>query len=802
MKPAFLEVKNQTPGKKHQNSAHIKMLFMCFAMLTIFINLLHAQSTYNQVIKGTIIDQESQVPLPGAVVLVETVNPQIGASTDMNGNFRLANVPIGRHTLRVSFLGYEPYLIKELLVSSGKEIVLTIELKETAVQMKEVVVKANSNKEQPLNTMATLSAKQLSVEEANRYAGGFDDPARLASTFAGVAGSLQTNGIVIRGNAPKGMLWRMEGVEIATPTHFANITTFGGGGITALSSQMLANSDFFTGAFPAEYGNALSGVFDLKLRTGNNEKKEFTLQAGLTGLDFSAEGPLAKGKKASFVFNYRYSTFSLLGPLLPDDASGIRYQDLCFKLNFPTQKAGIISIWGVGALDVNPQKAERDSTLWDYNQDKEEGINNLGMGALGMSHKIIAGKKSFISSSISLSGNTLYHKQWRYNNALMLQPLELVDYNNWKYSFSSYLNHKFSARHTNRTGIIIDNLNYKYNIENTATPGLPLETVVNQKNNSNLLAGYTQSRFDLSSFFVLNVGLHSQYFSLNKHYTIEPRVGLTWKFVQGHSLSLGYGNHSQLEMLQIYLVQRQSGNSVTEPNKDLDFSKAHHFVLGYDWKINENVHLRIEPYYQVLYNIPVMPNSSFSLVNLDKNWFITDSLVNKGKGTNKGIDVTFERFLHQGFYYLVTASLFDSKYKGGDGVEYNSRYNKHYVFNALAGKEWTLRNRNLLSVNGKVTFMGGDRISPLNEQASLQKREAVYDETRAFSESKPNVWYADFTINYKINRAKHSSTWSLKVINALGAKEYAGYRFNFKADRMEQEGEATIIPNISYKIEF
>ncbi|HEY4784630.1 MAG TPA: TonB-dependent receptor, partial [Bacteroidales bacterium] len=705
-------------------------LVLSIVLLLIF-NGINAQTNFTQIIKGTVVDKESQLPLPGATILVETVNPPLGSTTDANGNFRLEKVPLGRHTIRVSFMGYEPYVLRELLISSGKETVLNIELKESSIQIKEVVITANSNKDKPINAMATLSARQLSVEEANRYAGGFDDPARLASVFAGVAGNLQTNGIVVRGNAPKGMLWQMEGVEISTPTHFANITTFGGGGITALSSQMLANSDFYTGAFPAEYGNALSGVFDLKLRTGNNERKEFTIQAGLIGIDFSAEGPFVKGKKASFVFNYRYSTFSLISPLLPEDAGGIRYQDLCFKLNFPTQKAGTFAIWGIGALDVSPQKAESDSTLWVYDQDKEQGKNNLGMGAIGLSHKIIAGKKSFIFSSLTLSGNTLDHSQSRYNPELTLQPLEIVKYDNWKYSFSTYLNYKFSARHTNRAGFTADNLNYNYDIENTEIPGQPLVQVVKEKAQSNLLAAYSESRIDLSQAITMNVGLHSQYFSENGQYTLEPRLGLTWKYAPNHSFSIGYGNHSQLEMLQIYRARKQHGNGYTEPNKNLGFSRAHHLVLGYDWKINENLHLRIEPYYQYLYHIPVAPDSSFSLINLDKNWFINDSLVNKGTGVNKGIDITLERFLQQGYYYLVTASIFDSKYKGGDGIEHNTRYNKHFVFNLLGGKEWTLNNKNLLSVSGKLTFMGGDRISPLDEKASLVKKEAVYDETRA-----------------------------------------------------------------------
>lgn len=772
-----------------------------FSLLAI-LSSLAAYTQGTQIIKGTVLDKETHVPLPGASVQIEGSNPVIGTVTDTAGNFRLTGVPLGRHGITVTFMGYEPFTVREILVGSGKEIVLDIELKEQSVRLKDVVILSNNNKGQPLNTMAMLSARQLSVEEANRYAGGFDDPARLASTFAGVAGNLQNNGIVIRGNAPKGMLWRMEGVEIPTPTHFANITTFGGGGITALSSQMLANSDFFTGAFPAEYGNALSGVFDLKIRNGNSDKFETTLQAGAIGLDFSAEGPFSQGKKASFLFNYRYSTFSLLTPLLPEDAGGIRYQDLCLKINLPAGKWGTFAVWGIGALDVNPQKAEKDSSLWTYAQDKEDGKNNLELGALGVSHKIILGRKSFLSTNLAVSGNTLDHTQKRLNTLLELDPMDKVMYKNWKYTLSTYINHKFNSAHTNKTGFIADQLLYNYTISQAPEPGQALQTLVNEKANENLLQGYTQSRIDISNRFSINIGVHSQYFTGNNDITLEPRGGIKWMASSGHSFAFSYGNHSQLEMLQIYRIKKATGDGFTQPNKNLGFTKAHHFVAGYDWKINNNLHLKIEPYYQLLYNVPVIPDSSFSLINLDKNWFIKDSLVNKGKGSNIGIDLTFERFMDQGYYYLITASLFDSKYKGGDGTEYNSRYNKHYVVNVLGGKEWMLRKQRMLSLNGKVTFMGGDRISPLDIQASLLKKEAVYDETRAFSESKPDVWYADFTINYKINRKRHSSTWSLKLINLLGVKEHYGYRYNYKLNAMEQEAEAIVIPNLSYKVEF
>ncbi len=750
------------------------------------------------------MDLESHFSLPGATVVILNSDPIQGTVTDQNGKFKLENIPVGRYSLKISFIGYEPVVLKEILVGSGKEVILNIKLKESVISMKEVEIKATTNKDQPLNSMATLSARTLSMEEARRYAGGLDDPARLASSFAGVSGDLGNNGIVIRGNAPKGLLWRMEGVEISNPSHFANITTFGGGGITALSSQMLANSDFFTGAFPAEYGNALSGAFDMRMRNGNNEKREHTAQLGAMGIDFASEGPFVKGKNSSYLFNYRYSTLGLIAPLLPEDASGNKYQDLAFKLNFPTKKAGVFSVWCLAAADETGAKAEKDSADWKYQQDKDEVDGALIFGAFGVSHKLISGKKTFINTTIAASGNWISMDLDRMDNSLNLTAGERIKNNTWKYTLSSFINHKFSARHTNRTGIIYNKLFYDINIKYAENTGDPLVQIVNENGNSDLIQAYSQSKFDLNKKLALNIGVHSQYFTLNKNYTIEPRMGLKWKFKAGQALSVAYGNHSQLEMIGIYLTQQQSSQGIIQPNKNLDFGKAHHFVLGYDKNISENIRLKIEPYYQILYDIPVIKNSSFSMQNLDKDWFINDSLVNKGEGTNIGIDITLERFLNNGYYYLITASFFDSKYKGGDGIERNSRFNKNYVLNFLIGKEWNVGRgkKNILGVSGRLNFSGGNRIDPVDKNASLSAQEVIYDENRAFENSKPNVYYAHISFSYRKNKKRHASIWSLQAINVLGGKEFAGYRYNFIDKTIDREEEAIIIPSISYKIEF
>src|SRR5690606_4177254 len=247
-----------------------------------------------------------------------------------------------------------------------KEVVLEVGLRERVVEGAGVVVRPAAEAGAPLNDMAAVSARSFSVEETRRYAGAVDDPARLASAFAGVstAGGVQENALVIRGNAPKGVLWRLEGVEIPNPNHFAGLTVAGGGGLTLFSGQLLADSDFFTGAFPAEYGNALSGVFDVRFRAGNPAVREHPAQVGLLGGQFASDGPFVRDRPSTYLFNYRYSTLGLLMPLLPTEG-GITYQDLAFKLAFPT-RLGRFEAWGLGGLDGQRLVENPDSTTWAY----------------------------------------------------------------------------------------------------------------------------------------------------------------------------------------------------------------------------------------------------------------------------------------------------------------------------------------------------------------------------------------------------------------------------------------------------
>ena len=759
-----------------------------------------------QIIKGRVVDVDTEIPLPGATITILDTDPLIGASTDINGYFRLENVTLGRYNLRISFIGFEPAYVSEIEVGSGKEVVVNVTLKESSVALEEVVVKGSVDKKEPLNSMAIISSRQINMEEARRYAGAFDDPARLASSYAGVAaGNMNSNGIVVRGNAPKGVLWRMEGLEIANPSHFANLTTFGGGGVTALSSQMIDNSDFYTAAFPAEYGNALSGVFDIKMRIGNRDKREHAVQVGITGIDISSEGPYKKGKPATYLFNYRYSMFGLIKPILPENAGLITYQDVAFKTDFPTRKAGVFSMWGLGSTDQSGSRVEKEPNEWEYNEDRMEEDAKTYMGAFGLTHKIIIGKKSLVNSSLALSGSGIKWDAKRMDENKTLYPYENVENYTWKYSLSSYINHKFSSKHTNRTGVQAHLLNYDIFSQYAPVFMEDLLTVVDDKTKSELIQAYTQSRLDLSERLTFNAGLHVQYFTLNKHYSIEPRLGIRYKLSPTQSISFGYGLHSRLEMLFVYLGQQETENGIVRPNTNLNFSKSHHFVAGYNRAIGDNMNFRAEAYYQHLFSIPVEEGTSFSMLNVDQDWFINQTLVNNGTGENYGLDLTLERFMNNGYYYMFTTSIFHSEYVGGDGITRDSRYNKNFVFNILGGKEWKVgrgHKNNSIGINGKFSINGGDRLTPVDEEASYLAREVIYDENRAFEDQKPTSFYLYFTLNYRKNKNKHASIWSFQILNALGAPEYFGYRYNYINDTIDHDKQTIIIPNISYKIVF
>ena len=425
------------------------------------------------------------------------------------------------------------------------------------------------------------------------------------------------------------------------------------------------------------------------------------------------------------------------------------------------------------------------------------------MYASGLGHKIFMGKKSLLSTSISLAGNGLDFNEQRLDEDLEQHPRSNARKDHFKITLQSTLTNYVSDKHINRTGFFYSHLGYDLEIKQASSIGSSPKVLTVGKGQTDLFQFYTASKMDLTKKLELNGGIHMSYFPLNTELSLEPRAALKYHINTNQSVALAYGRHSRIEDLPIYFVN--SAN--TMPNKELKMMKADHMVLSYNTLLGKHFKLTIEPYYQYLQNVPVNPNSYVSTLNIQNSLFFDKLLVSKGTARNLGIDITLERFLHNGMYYLFTSSIYDSKYTAADGIKRNARFNKNYVFNALFGKEWQVGKdkNNLFSANIRMNYLGGNRKESIDEQSSKMTQDVVYAETSgrlSFSDQFPALPIFSFTLSYRRNKRDRSSVWALQVLNASQTPDFETHIFNSKSQTVEEKFSNIMIPNLSYKVDF
>lgn len=776
-----------------------KMMILLFSIL--FSTAVYSQHT-TQLIRGIVTDHLSGEVLPSvSISIIEYKNA--ATTTDSKGEFKTQNIPVGRYTIQASLIGYETTRVTEVLLNSTKEVFLEIQLQPFRKSLDEVVVTPRTNKDRITNKMALLGARSLRMEEASRYAGGMDDPARLVSSFAGISSSMGNNGISVHGNAPSLLQWRMEGVEIPNPNHFADIATLGGGILSSLSAHVLGNSEFYNSAFPAEYNNAVSGVFDMKMRNGNNRNYEHTFQLGLLGLDFASEGPFSRRSQSSYLFNYRYSTTGLMRKMSSGDQSDqlLDYQDINFKLHFPTVKRGIFSIWGTGLSDKFNTKKEEKSQ-WNYIDDGKFSEMQQTAAAAGITH-LSYFRQGILRTTLASTFSQNKAQEHYYVQPSVKNPHMILNNHFTNLILASSFDKKYNDWYTNKTGFTLTNMRYNLDLKLAPAIGKPAETISQGKGNTNLLAVYSSSLIQLSPTVSTTLGMNTQVLTLNNSWTIEPRASLRWQSSTRNSIALAYGLHSRMEKIDVYFVK---DNVSRQPvNKSLDFTKTHHISMSYNHKLAENINLQIAPYFQYLFNVPVIADSSYSVLNRSL-FYVEDALVNTGKGRNIGVDVTLEKHLTQGFYYLFTATVFDSKYTGGDQIWHNTKYNSRFIINGLTGKEWSVgqQKRDFFRINLKLTYQGGQRYSPVDEVSSLQHidKETQYDETNAYARQFAPLFLANYTLSYRANRLKRSHEFAIKWLNATGTQEYYGHAYHLRSGTIVAKKQATSLFNILYRIDF
>lgn len=785
------------------------LLTSCF----IFYVFISQAQNIGQTIKGNIVDKQSLQPLQGVQITILGLPNSISAISDSNGNYRIVDILSGRYDIQAIYSGYSSTTIPNVVVTTGKEVILDFTLNENIKQLSAASISIGK-KNETINEMSSVSARSFSTEEVNRYAGGRSDPSRLVANFAGVSSPDDTrNDIVIRGNSPTGLLWRIEGLNIPNPNHFSTIGTTGGP-VSALNTNILKNSDFFTSAFPSEYGNANAGVFDLGFRKGNSDKREHTFQIGaLTGIEAMTEGPINKEKGSSYLIAYRYSFTGVAQAIgLPiGTAATPFYQDISFKINGSKTKFGKFVLFGLGGISkIDFDHNEVDSTdLFAF--PNRDSYFKSKVGLAGLNHTIRLNDKSYFKTviGVSYSGSNYDEDTINEQTTIVTRVVENAT-EQLRYIGNMSFNSKINSKLFLKIGVIEEwiNLNLFYR-NRTFTPDWI--QIWDFKDYTSLLQGYAQIKYSFTEKLTLNAGLHSQFLTLNNSTSIEPRIGFKFQMNEKNMLSLGMGVHSQMQPTDVYFYRTKlTDNSYIQSNRNIDFTRSLHYVIGYDFFPAKDWRFKTELYYQHLYNVPISYlDSTYSILNVGASFIPNEQgfLVNKGTGENYGLELTIEKFFSKGYYGLATGSMYQSTYKGADNKTYNTAFNGRYVANLLLGKEFLIgyKKKNRFTIDVKMTTAGGRYFTPIDLAASKLAGVQINQKGDvAFSARNPAFYRLDIKFGFVKNSTKYKLAQSIffDIQNVTNHKNVFAQRYNPIRNSINTAYQIGFFPNFVYKIQF
>jgi hypothetical protein len=805
----------------------------------LFVFLSFISTAFSQIptqtVRGKVFDSETNYPLYGAKIVIDVSekNP-FQAATIEDGSFEIKNVPVGKYDLTATLALYETKTLT-IEVNSGKEMIVNIPLTERVSEKQEVKV-VGRKKGEVINEMALISAQQFSVEETNRYPGSRMDPARMASNFAGVQGSDDSrNDIVVRGNSPLGVIYRVEGIDIPNPSHFA-IAGSTGGPVSILNNKILGNSDFFMSAFPAEYGNSTSGVFDLKLRSGNNNQHEFTGQFGLFGTELLAEGPMDKQGKSSYLAMGRYSTLSLFqafGIKIGTDAVPV-YGDAAFKFNWTLKNGGNLSWWAMGGksdIDILISEQKVNSTEF-YGEGDRDQFFGTSMYVSGLTYKKTLNEKTYITSTLSGSFERQKTRHVYLQRSLIANTDSIqidtsynmmgYDFKTMKFSNYTAINHKITKQHLIKVGMNLDFISFDQqdSVLNDLDVPDQWNTRWNNRSNAVLIQPFIQWKWKMSDNMDLTAGLHAQYFSMSKSLSpVEPRLGWKYRMKGSQAIFAGAGIHSQTQPFYTYTYDPD--NNGDPHNLKMDFSRSFHSGLGYEKSFGPGLNFKTEVYYQYLYNLPISADpNSFSLVNAGGGFarvFPNDTLVNNGKGYNYGMEFTLQKYFSKTFFFMISGSIYDSKYLASDGIWRNTAYkganisdniDLSYVWNVLAGKEFKISEKQIIGVGTKITRAGGRRYGVVDVPLTNDSKELIFKDSLFNEKTFADYFRIDIKINWRLNTTKLTHEFGLDLVNVLNTRNLLSLAYAPRLDPNDtsapiaEKAQLGRLPIFYYKIDF
>lgn len=786
-------------------------------ILWLAVYALSAQKIFTETVRGKVESASPDSEIINAAIYVRNSDPAIGAVTNNDSEFSI-KVPVGRQTLQVSCVGFQSKEI-DILVNTGREVVLTIVLEPANIELGDVEIVARRDKSKPINSLSFSGARSFSTEETFRFAGSLGDPARMVRTFAGVIPVNDSrNDIVVRGNSPLGVQYILDGIEIANPNHFNAGVGMTGGQITLLNTNLLTNSDFHLSAWPAPYGNALAGIFDLTMRRGNNKKHEFWGQMGYNGIEAGGEGYFSKNSTSSYLVSYRYSIPDLMQKMGLYTGILPRYQDFTFKTDFDLNDKNhlsVLGLWGTSninfkMLEVAEKEINFDKDAMTYDQRVE--INSIAY-ILGATHTVNFSPKTELKSTASFVRNDTRmptdtisviqpNAEWRvlwHENAIEN-----------KYSAYTQLTHRFSYYSRLIAGAKYDLYDVVY-LEKIGDNDYPdgVRTVTDERGKMSLLRAYAQYHHTLSPKLALTGGVFGMYFTLNGSTAVEPRGGIRYMPAVGHTLAFAGGLYSQLQPRSFYFIKTPTPEGIVYSNKNLDFSRSAQINASYNWIFAPNWNAKIEGYFQHLYSIPVIndPNEYYTMLEAGgagENFIMREeNLVNKGTGQNYGAELTVEKFFSNNYYLLFNTTLYRSTFTNGfNNKRWSTLFDGKYLVNLAGGYEQPLSKEWTLFADLKGSMAGGTRYTPVLLEETKQKNKLVYDKERINSLKVRDYFRIDLRIGYRKNHKRFTDEFAIDFQNLTNERNIYSIFYNLNTEKYDEIRLQGFMPMVTYRVNF
>lgn len=732
-------------------------------LLLVSMMKLSAQS-----ITGTVVDEVSGEPLVGATVQVQ--DSENGTSTDSGGRYELKTIRAGRATIQVSYIGYQTMTINDVWVKSGQITILDIELKRSFSDLDEVVVTAG-------NTLSSPGRIVINEEQINRFAATYYDPARLATTAPDVmVTNDQNNQISVRGLSPKYNVWRLEGAEIVNPNHLSNAGTFldqpsaTGGGVNMLSAQMLSGSEFLYSTFDNRYGNSVGGIFNMNLKSGNTEKKQFTAQASLIGFDFASEGPVREGSMATYAVNYRYSFTGLLTNFGVDfGGESIGFQDLAFNISTPVGEKSKLQFYGVGGLSYNDfeHKPFDDSEI-EKDRNDINYKNATGIIGLNLKNSFSTGS---LNTTINFSAYDNSRKQSQYNSNDSVFSSGTIMGEQTLLSLSSVYS-VYLGNGTLDFGTLINRYDYAKTFINAAYG----ESGWNPKPQY-LIRPYTSYLWRVTNRMQADFGLSM---NTNLDYvSLDPRLNINYQLGQYHTLAMGVGLYSQLLNPYNYLYDNPNGAEEWQ-NEPYKFLSSLRYALGYTYERAGSI-LSAELFYY-----------DFQKARRESQVVFVEPY-NQANAHTMGASLSAEKSFANQFYYRVGASLFDSQM-----AEQNTQFNSKYSVNAAGGKEWKIggeSRNNTFSVNMKFLIQGGQYFRDQTPPTTFPARPG-----RSYKSN--DFFRTDLRLMWTFNKSNRTSSIALDAQNLTNAQNESFRYYDSFTSQTETQYNLGLIPILTYRVEW